>query len=166
MLFKSRKRHQSLLEVLIAFVLITLCVIPLIYPHIAIYKDQIKFTHKLELDHAVNLMYGKIIEKLYLNTISWNELTHATFPVDEGFLTEIRYNKPFFYQGSYTFSEKPPTFKPKDPTSPYFLYLYKLTFRFIPVELAKTPEKIKESDILKYHYTIFVVKDLRGIHTP
>lgn len=157
-----KKRHQSLLEVLIAFALIALCVLPLIYPHVAIYRDQSKFAHKLELDHAVNLLYGKVLEKLYMNTIPWNELAQTAFPVDDALLHEIGYDKRLFYQGSYNFFDEPPKFKPKDPASPYSLYLYKLTFTFIPIELAKTPEKVKDTDKIKYRYDVFVVRDLRG----
>lgn len=156
-----RRRHQSLLEVLIAFALIALCVLPLIYPHVAIYKAQNKFVHRLELDHAVNLLYGKVMEKLYMNTISWADLTQTTFPIDEGVLKEAQYDKPLYYTGSYNFTEHPPRFKPKDP-GPYSLYLYKLTFNFVPNELAKEPSKIKETDRIKYQYDVFVVRDLRG----
>jgi hypothetical protein len=75
---KVQRRHQSLLEVLIAFALIALCVLPLIYPHVAIYKAQNKFARKLELDHVVNLLYGKVLEKLYMNTIPWADLAQTT----------------------------------------------------------------------------------------
>jgi hypothetical protein len=156
-----KRRHQSLLEVLIAFALIALCVLPLIYPHVAVYKAQNKFARKLELDHVVNLLYGKVLEKLYMNAIPWTDLAQTTFPVDEGILKEVLYDKTFYYTGSYNFSEEPPRFKPKDP-GPYSLYLYQLTFNFIPNELAKEPDKIKETDRIKYKYDVFVVRDLRG----
>ena len=69
-----KKRYVSLLEVLIAFALIVLCVLPLIYPHVAMFKSQKAFIRKVELDHVVNLLYAKILEKLYMNSIPWQEL--------------------------------------------------------------------------------------------
>lgn len=159
-LHKLSRRFQSLLEVLIAFVLIALCVLPLIYPHIAIYKQQLEFSRKLELDHLVNLLYGRVLEKLYMNTIPWHDIPQTTFEVDDALLKEVQYDKPMVYAGTFTFGEGEPRFKPKDP-SEYTLYLYPLTFNFIPKELKNTPGKVKESDIIKYRYDVFLVRDLR-----
>jgi hypothetical protein len=160
-LYCLKRRHQSLLEVLIAFALIALCILPMMYPHVAIYKAQNKFIHKVELDHVVNLLYGKILEKLYMNTINWNDLEQTTFPVDAEILKEIQFDGSFYYTGSYNFFEKPPRFKPKNQES-YSLYLYRLTFNFIPIEFAKASNEVKESNLIKYHYDIFVVRDLRS----
>jgi len=157
-----KRRHQSLLEVLIAFALIVLCVLPLIYPHVAIYKAQNTFVRKIELDHVVNLLYGRVLEKLYMNTIPWNDLAQTTFHVDGELLKEVQFNKPFYFTGSYNFFETPSKFKPKKPEN-YSLHLYKLTFNFVPIEFAKGSNDVKESNLIKYQYDVFVVRDLRAI---
>jgi hypothetical protein len=149
-----------LLEVLIAFALVAMCVLPLIYPHVAMLKSQNAFIRKVELDHTVNLIYARVLEKLYANTIPWGELGQTVFPVDNALLNEIPYQKPFYFIGSYNFFEVPPRFKPKDPGD-YSLYLYKLTFNFLPVEYAKASDEVKKKQALKYQYDVFVVRDLR-----
>ncbi len=68
---RAKRRHVTLLEVLIAFFLVSFCLIPLLYPHVAILKEQYQFLRKIELDHAVNLNIGQIIEKLHKSEIPW-----------------------------------------------------------------------------------------------
>ena len=168
-IFVFKKRHQSLLEVLIAFALVALCVLPLIYPHVAMFKAQNTFIRKVDLDHVVNLLYAKILEKLYMNSIPWNDIEQTVFPVDAGLLGEIQYDKPLYFSGSYNFSEPwpvtdpkypYPVFKPNTP-GPYSLYLFKLTFNFLPQEFAKATDEVKQQNNIKYQYNVFVVRDQR-----
>lgn len=76
--FRKTKRAFLLLEVLIAFALVTLCAIPLIYPHAAIYRTQKEFVNKIELDHEVNLIYVNLLEKLHRNEIPLEDIRHET----------------------------------------------------------------------------------------
>jgi hypothetical protein len=157
-----RKHFQSLLEVLIAFVLIVLCILPLVYPHVAMYQSQMRFIREIELDHVVNLLYAKVLEKLYMNSISWNSLEQQVFPIDTALLNEIQFDRPLHYIGSYNFFEAKPRFKPKKKGAPLSIYLYHLTFNFLPKEFEKSPEEIKKKKTIKYQYDVFIVRDLRG----
>jgi hypothetical protein len=157
---KVRRRYQSLLEVLIAFVLVAMCVLPLIYPHIAIYKAQKSMVDKAELDHVVNLLYAKILENLYLNVFSWHELEQATFQVDSAMLEEIQFDKPFPFTGSFNFNETPTLHKPKKLPALYSLYLFKLTFHFLHNEYKNASDEIKKKKTTNYTYDVFVVRDL------
>lgn len=147
-----------LLEVLIAFVIVVLCAIPLIYPHTAMLKAQNQFVRKMELDHAVNLLYGHVVEKLYLNKFNWNDINMTAFDVTDEMLKEAHYDKPLQYQGSFAFIEE--NHKPKE-IGNYNLYQYNLVFTFIPNEL-KNKKELKPEDKLTYRYTVFLVRDLRG----
>lgn len=158
-----KKRYQMLLEVLIAFALIVMCVLPLISTHVSMLKMQNQFIRKIELDHVVNLLYAKVLEKLYLNSYSFGDLTvnQTVFDVDASFLSEIGYDKPLQFKGSFNFFETKPKYKPKK-AAPYTLYLFKLTFHFLPVEFVNAPAEKKAAQMITYTYDVFLVRDLQA----
>jgi hypothetical protein len=146
---------MMLLEVLIAFALIVLCALPLIAPHVGLLKVQHQFLRKVDLDHAINLLYGSVLEQLYMNSIGWADLMQNQFPIPEQEFQRLG------YFGSYNFNEVAPTYKPRDPEAPYALYRLTLTFNFIPLEFARASDEIKQKNTLKYRYEVFVVRDRR-----
>lgn len=151
-----------MLEVLIAFVLVVLCVLPLISPHVFILKEQKAAIHKIELDHVVNLIYADIIERLYKNEISWADLTsERSFPVDEALINRINWTKPIAYQGEYQF--RIDKYKPKKQPAPYTLYLFDLSLSFFPMEIARSgTDQQKQENQIKYEYKIFIERNLGG----
>lgn len=148
-----------MLEAMIAFALVVLCAIPLIAPHTAMLKAQRQFIRKIDLDHAVNLLYASVLEQLYMNTIGWNELLHRPFPILKEDLQRLGLSAALGYEGSYQFHVKEQ--KPKDENAPYKLYLFTLTFQLIPDEFSKKADDIKEKNTLRYTYEVFVVRDRR-----
>lgn len=68
----------SLMEVMISFILILLCLVPLIYPNLAMYQEQSKFTQKIKLDHAVTVLYGNLLEQLHRRAIPFDLLIQNT----------------------------------------------------------------------------------------
>lgn len=155
---RLHKHPFLLLEALIAFALVALCVIPLIYPHVGMLKAERRFVRTVELDHVVNLLYADILEKLYLNKIGINDLFQVSYEVDETALRNSGYTKPFPFFGSYKFTDK--KHKPKQ-AGPYGLYLVQLNFTFLPKEFSNANPKIKEENTLEYEYEIFLVRDQR-----
>lgn len=150
------KRPFTLLEVLIAFLIIVLCVIPLISPHVTIYKDQLAFIERIELDHAVNELYGNIIEQLHRQQIPWETLTSdAKVHIDKNSLVTSG-GMPLSYEGYYKFSITKK--KPDKEEKPFTVYLFKLTFNL------KSTLKSKSKDIT-YVYDIFLPRQLSG-ETP
>ena len=81
------------MEVMIAFLLIIFCLVPLMYPNFVIYKEQLKMNQKIELDHTVTLLYGDLLEQLHKRTIPYEMITskelvqipisYATAGIDE-----------------------------------------------------------------------------------
>lgn len=67
---RIRKQSFLLLEVLIAFTLVVLCIIPLLSPHVGIYKEQKHFINQIEWNHAVHLIYVDVLEKMHKGEIS------------------------------------------------------------------------------------------------
>jgi hypothetical protein len=70
-----KKHHFQLLEVMIALFLVTLCAIPLIYPHVRIYQEQKQHILEAKLDHEANVAYGHILVLLYEKGIPWVDIT-------------------------------------------------------------------------------------------
>jgi len=126
-----KKQYVLLLEVLIAFTLVALCALPLIYPHVYLLSEQKRFVNTVELDHLVNLMYVELLEKFYNNEIAWNDIIEMrSFPIDTAFIARIRGKdtvKSFPYVGSYQLKE----IKHKKNEEKYAA-LISLTFVFTP----------------------------------
>jgi hypothetical protein len=146
---RYQKRYVALLEVLIAFAIIVLCIIPLVYPHIAVVQSERKFLDKVELDHFVNLMFANSLQKLYENKIPWGDIeSEKQIPIDEMQLQEMGL-KTFPFEGSYRFElvkKKPP--KPEDKA----LYLFDLIFSFKP----KIGAAAADAEPLKYQYRVTI----------
>ncbi len=113
-----RRRSILLLEVLIAIALITLCIIPLIYPHVMIVKKERAASELIEINHLVNEKTVEILQDLYLNKIPFETLMN-------GEKIPIKTDLP--YKGYYQFKEK--KHKPKE-MGPYVIYLFDLKFSF------------------------------------
>ena len=99
---KREKRHILLLEVLIALMLVTMCILPLLAPHIAMVQEERVFQREIELDRIVNLLYGDLlVEKFYRQEQEWWSVLNATS-------TEIQDERvrKLGYTGSYTISRK------------------------------------------------------------
>jgi len=85
-----KKRPFLLLEVLLAFCLISFCAIPLIYPHIVMIKAQKEFINKIKINHAVNLLFVDILEKMHKNEISLADIeSQKVFPIEGEELKKI-----------------------------------------------------------------------------
>lgn len=154
------KRPLILLEVLIAFALVVLCVLPLIYPQVFILKSEREFVDTIELDHAVNLLYGNRLQKLYLNEIDWDEIEEERhIPITNAMIKESEITKKLPYKGEYQFfiiKRKPP--RPEDR-----LYLVRLIFSFTSTSAKKTKTVNNEGQLssepvkkLTYGYDIFI----------
>jgi len=152
-----KRRHIVLLEVLIAFALVALCALPLIYPHVYILKSEKAFVNSVELDHAVNLLYANRLQKLYQNEISWSEIEgERELPVDELMIQESGFRGNLPFRGVYKFSEiKHKTSEASGRT----LYLLKLGFRFVPKNGSS--KNVESDKALTYQYQVVVERRLK-----
>lgn len=143
----SRRRHFLLLEVLISFALIALCVLPLISSHVSIYKLQRQFVDKIELDHVVNLIFGEIYGGLYRNEIPLATIIGPNeVNIEPEMLQRAGWDKPFPYKGNYKFDIV--KYKPKKEEAFYKTYLFNLTLSFTPQNQVSNP--------ITYEYKIFI----------
>lgn len=154
MIMKHHRAHSRpvvLLEVMIAFALVVLCVLPLIYPHIAILKAEKAFVADIELDHLVNLLYADRLYRLYQKEIPWADIESGKpLPIDENMLQPLGYKGPLPFDGCYYFEkvrQKPRKSKTKT------IYLFKLIFEFTP----KVNHSIDDADnTLVYKYNVMI----------
>lgn len=160
-----KRRHFLLLEVLIAFAIIVMAILPLVYPHFYIYQQQRTFIDKIDLDMTVNLLFAQVQEKLYRNEIIWGEIESSrVFPVTQQLLEEVGIKNPIPYNGVYSFK----TEKQKK-NDQFALYLVDLTFTFTPKKGAKQSTKGQEGPKpLVYPYKLFISQLYKSVpqNTP
>lgn len=124
------RRPVLLLEVIIAFALVALCVLPLIYPHVFILRSEREFISEVELDHRVNLLYADVMEKLYRHEIPLQDILDGKeTPVDLSAGGKITEKGALPYTGVYRFVKFKQRGKEEDS---HKAYLFKLIFTFKP----------------------------------
>lgn len=160
---QSKRRPILLLEVLIAFAIIVLCIFPLIYPHAAMAKAQREFIKKIELDHVVTLLFAQIYQDLLTNKIEWSDIeSKRKFEITPQNLQKLNHDKSLPFTGYYRFEpviHKPKSQTPQETTA----YIYDLTFKFYPQpKNKKITLKGRSKMSLKYKYKVFVLRDLRA----
>lgn len=150
---KLNKRHVTLLEVLIAFMLVAMCIFPLLYPHVAMFKDQAQFVNQIKLDHAINQLYADVYQKLQENQIPWGSIEQGqVFPVD----LSTDKSDPLPYKGQYQF--KIYKTKPSQP-SPVSFSQIDVHFSFWDANGSAANPKYNAT------YSIFMARNLGGSGT-
>lgn len=135
-----------LLEIVLAFALVALCILPMVTPHIGLLRSQQKMLAFIQLDHSVNLLYGELLERLYTHEITWEQLLNEKhYAIDYSHLQKLGYQgaDP---KGFYFFKKEKQ--KPVNAEG-ISLYQIKVIFQFVPVgEESKPP--------LQYTYLLCV----------
>lgn len=97
------KRCMLMLEVLIAMAIVALCLLPLISPHVLVYKSQKEFTHSIQMARKANELFGEVLERLHKNEIPWQAIQERHFiPLDD-LLSKTKSIKDA-YRGTYQFT--------------------------------------------------------------
>lgn len=152
-LFYTSRRPIALLEVLIAFALIALCILPLIYPHVFILRSEKKFISTVELDHVVNLLYADRLQKLYQNDISWQEIESGNpISITPSMIEAAGYSGDLPFTGTYQFVKLKQ--KPKDPKDKS-AYLFSLEFTF-NAKPGQFLDKSEDDSKMVYKYKVAV----------
>lgn len=145
---KKSRRHILLLEVLIAFALVVLCIFPLIAPHVFILKAQYEFNDKIILDQKISQFYAQTLEKIYKNEIPWSAFEQEThFPIEK---EQLGMDAHFDYSGTYHFKIVRQKGKEKQP---FNANVVTLTISLVPT--IKQEDSMKSSKALNYEYRFF-----------
>lgn len=124
------KRAFTLLEVLIAFSLVVLCVLPLIYPHSYIFKETKQFVNEIHLDRHVGALHADLLNHLYQQKIAWEEIERSgPFPITEELLKSAKIPSNFPWKGMYWFA---PIKDKSDKEDHDHVYRHNLVFSFLP----------------------------------
>lgn len=156
-----KRRHILLLEVMIAFAIILLCIFPLLYPHVMIAKAQKEFIQKIELDHAVTLLFGQVYQDLLSNKIEWRDIEGMRkFDVSDEELKKYNQDRFLPFKGSYRFKkikQKPPASQNPEATA----NLYEITFSFAKLNTLKNKLTKSKNNTSKYVYQVYILRDIR-----
>ncbi len=71
---KSRKRGFLIIDVLIAFAIFSLCILPLLAPHFLILRSEIDSLRTAQLERWADSSYADVKELLYEREIPWRDL--------------------------------------------------------------------------------------------
>lgn len=154
-IYRSKRHPAILLEVLIAFALIALCVLPMIYPHVYILRSEKKFIATVELDHYVNLLYADRLQKLYQNEIPWQDIENGKeMPIDSQLLEAVGYKGDLPFTGFYKFIKI--VQKPKKEAD-RAVYIFQLEFIFVAKPGYFLEKDLKEKNPkITYTYKVAV----------
>lgn len=158
MVFRLKKRSPILLlEVMIAFVLVVLCALPLVAPHVYILQSEKQLISTVELDHQVSLLFANRLEKLYQNKLPWEDVVSGkVIEVDGSLLESIGYQGVLPFKGTYQFvKERVKQSSENQEPAEKAVYLFKLLFTFVPT-VGKGEKKP-----LRYEYQIAIERQFK-----
>jgi len=69
-----KKRTFLLLEILIAFLLVALCAVPLVSQPLKLYRSEIQFLERLERERLADWTFSEIKELFLKNEIPWTKI--------------------------------------------------------------------------------------------
>lgn len=125
---KALRRPFMLLEVLIALMLVTMCIFPLVSPHVYVYRLQLERLREGGLYAFVTSYFADLLEKMYLQQIPIDAILRETpFPIDDPKLAALE------FRGSYHFKviKRKPL---KD--APKIVFIVDIAFTFTPIGMA------------------------------
>lgn len=86
-----------LLEVMIAFLLMALCLVPLLQPHYAMLQSDLMILEESKIERVVHKIYAEFLVSLYRGEVTWSAIDHydtpaRTQPVNPQLLEGLPYN--------------------------------------------------------------------------
>jgi hypothetical protein len=151
-----QRRPVLLLEVLIAFALIALCALPLIYPHVFMLRSEKKYVAAVELDHYVNLLFVNTLQRLYQNEVPWSEIEGGKpVPIGEVAVQSVGYGENLPFEGTYQFEQKD---KKISQDGTHAAYVFNLIYRFKSKKGAFLEKGVEE---YKYEYLVPVERKIK-----
>lgn len=144
-MIKSKKRHLTLLEVLIALLLVMVTLPILISSFVFTTVEQQKMIAGMSINRVANHAFAVIFEDLAVHRITYNVLeSDREFPLEEKHLGDTSGR----WSGTYRFKKLKPD-KPKQKN--YYVELWEVLFDF-------SQANSKEKKHFAYHF--IVIRDL------
>ena len=136
-----KKRPFLLLEVLIAFAIVAICILPLLAPHLWIIQGEKAFLAEIQADRVAGNLFGELIQKLHENEIPFELLL-------DNRRNEINAKLNIPYKVSWSSQIERDK---KGQTDNQHFYLLRLSLLMEPLDLRKE---------LKFDHLIFVERNL------
>lgn len=96
--YKKQRRPFLLLEILIAFGLVALCIFPLVFSQFKILAAQKELHARLEGQRLANEQFTRIVESLYKGELTLEQLPHEMVREKEsGSIIKISFNQFAYY---------------------------------------------------------------------
>ncbi len=147
-----KRRNFLLLEVLISLLLVVLCAAPFFSSQVFMYKQEAQFQTKLELERIVNLLFVNVMQNLYENKISWQQIIEQQ---EQSFGNDAEAFFPKHLPCTATYTFKDGRVKPaEDKLVARHYYRKKLI-------IAVTPKKT-DLPKMSYTYEVMLVKEHPG----
>lgn len=146
-----RRAHFTLLEIMIAFFIVSICAIPLLAPNLWMIRAERSFSFQIEAGRVANLVMQKLLEMLYDNSIPWEALNDKVKrPVPFDINKEFNFPSGWPYSISYALAEKINK-KGQDNSQSFHLFYLDLFF--------KPNDQEKE---LHFRYEMFIERKLKS----
>lgn len=143
---KIRKRHLTLLEVLISLLLLTAVLPILVSTYMFTYAQQEKYLNEVSIDRMSNSVFVALFDDIFNNRIPYRDLESGRdVSLNPKYLPEDLKG----WQGTYSFKMMAP--KTKKAEGNYFVELWRVTFQF-----SYHDEKNKR----EFPYDFVVIRDL------
>lgn len=76
-----RRCSFLLLEVMIAFFLMAICLLPLLQPHYAILQSDVMMLEESKIERIVQKLYSQFLVSLYRGEVLWSDVDHYDTPL-------------------------------------------------------------------------------------
>ncbi len=119
--------------------LVSLAIIPLLYPHAAILREHYQFLQEARLHRDVRAVYADIVEQLYLQASPWEAIQHKT-------VMAIPWEESYPYNGTYSFSIK--NKRPKGTPDNFY----------VEMQISCVPKLAPETKPIVYKYALHINK--------
>lgn len=143
---RRKKRPYLLLELLIAFALLTACLLPLTQNPLTMVGKEREMLQELELTREADLLFADVKQRLYTNKISYENLTRSEetlklFKLELGKNYTKEFNREIRFRASA---------KPKKGKAGEDIRLVKVHIVFV------SKKKQKKKNTQKFIYNVFV----------
>ncbi len=98
---QMRRKTYLLLELLIAFTILSLCALPLVRNPMHMAKEEIAAFERMELERVAELAYAELLEKFYRNEIPWKTLDPKTLPDAPALQETVTLELPGIFKRAY-----------------------------------------------------------------
>lgn len=151
-------RSFQLLEMMIAIFLVVVCIAPIFRAYVDMNRAQFNTIRLHHRDHLVHLVYGIVMEQLYKQAISWEEILHSRPEKLERLnpLEEVaKQFKALSYEATYQLQIE----KPKKDCDQANEFLLKFS-------ICVADGLQKEEEPVSYHYYVYAWRELPSGQVP